>query len=177
MRVNRMTFTQPPPAPGAATTGVCPDCQLIMEVCTCRGRVAVLDRHTETIPAPTAGGGYGDWEDRDNQRGPERDETDTDFRRLVRQLVDEGDDRAAAAGRQARRTLKEMAPGTTRQPVLHLLTRPLTFTPTLPAAPAAGAACTRCEGTGGQTIDTSSDGVSRQHWQSCQPCGGTGVAR
>ncbi|MEV7657941.1 hypothetical protein AB0O39_27705 [Streptomyces anulatus] len=131
---------------------------------------------TRTRPANR--GGYGGMEDDDNRRGPERDETDTDlFRQLVRQLVDEGDDLAAAAGRQARRTLKEMAPGTTRQPVLHLLTRPLTFTPTAPAGPAAGAACTRCGGTGGQTIDTSSDGVSRQHWQSCQPCGGTGVAR
>ncbi|MFD4341780.1 hypothetical protein ACFWPP_31930 [Streptomyces anulatus] len=131
-----------------------------------------------TRTRPANGGGYGGMEDDDNRRGPERDETDTDlFRQLVRQLVDEGDDLAAAAGRQARRTLKEMDPGTTRQPVLHLLTRPLTFTPTAPAGPAAGAACTRCGGTGGQTIDTSSDGVSRRHRQSCQPCGGTGVAR
>ncbi|MEE1735468.1 hypothetical protein PUR49_02815 [Streptomyces sp. BE147] len=128
---------------------------------------------TRTRPANR--GGYGGMEDDDNRRGPERDETDTDlFRQLVRQLVDEGDDRAAAAGRQARRTFAEMHPGTTRQPVLQMLTRTVTFAP---SAPAAGATCTRCGGTGGQTIDTSSDGVSRQHWQSCQPCGGTGVAR
>lgn len=177
MRVNRMTFHQSPPERGAATTGVCPDCQLIMEVCTCRGGVSVLDRHTETIPAPTAGSGYGGMEDDDNRRGPERDETDTDlFRQLVRQLVAGGDDRAAAAGRQARRTLKEMAPGTALQPVLYL-TRPLTFTPTAPAGPVAGGQCTSCGGQGGKTVDTSSDGVTRQHWQSCQPCGGTGVAR
>ncbi|MBK3588656.1 hypothetical protein JHN49_35205 [Streptomyces sp. MBT57] len=83
---------------------------------------------------------------------------------------------AVAAGRQARRTLAQMAPGTTQQPVL-LMTRPLTFTPTAPAGPVAGRPCTSCQGAGGRTVDTSSDGVSRQHWQSCTPCGGTGVAR
>ncbi|MFD8477483.1 hypothetical protein ACFV2E_36425 [Streptomyces globisporus] len=147
-----------------------------MEVCTCRGGVAVLDQHTETIPAPTAGGGYGDWEDRDNQRGPERDETDTDlFRQLVRQLVDDGDDRAATAGRRARRTVKEMT-GQSLPPVLHM-TRPLTFTPTAPAGPVAGGQCTSCGGYGGKVVDTSDGTVTRQTWHSCIPCGGTGVAR
>ncbi|MEU9678722.1 hypothetical protein AB0D92_35160 [Streptomyces parvus] len=51
-----------------------------------------------------------------------RDETDR-FQQLVQQLVDDGDDRAAAAGRQARRTLQEMNPGYVRQPVL-ILHRP-----------------------------------------------------
>lgn len=37
--------------------------------------------------------------------------------------------------------------------------------------------CPSCGGTGGATVDTSSDGVTRQSWQSCQGCGGTGVAR
>lgn len=141
MRVNRMTFHQSPPARGAATTGVCPDCQLIMEVCTCWGGVAVLDQHTETIPAPTAGGGYGGWEDDDNQRGYERDETDQ-FNRLVQQLVADGDERAAVAGRGARRTLLEMDPGHDRQPVLQM-TRPLTFAPTASRA-GADDACILC---------------------------------
>ncbi|GGS24551.1 hypothetical protein GCM10010284_66860 [Streptomyces rubiginosohelvolus] len=58
----------------------------------------------------------------DNRRGFERDETDT-FQQLVQQLVVDGDDRAAAAGRRARRTLQEMYPGYERQPVL-ILHRP-----------------------------------------------------
>ncbi|MEU5416566.1 hypothetical protein [Streptomyces clavifer] len=41
---------------------------------------------------------------------------------------------------------------------------------------AANQACGSCSGTGGRVVDTSSDGVSRQHWQSCGACGGTGVA-
>ncbi|WTI92908.1 hypothetical protein OHB17_42330 (plasmid) [Streptomyces sp. NBC_00724] len=61
----------------------------------------------------------------DDGRGYERDETDR-FHRVVHQLVADGDDRAWAAGRRARRTLAEMVPGYTRQPVLHL-TRPLNF--------------------------------------------------
>lgn len=36
--------------------------------------------------------------------------------------------------------------------------------------------CTGCSGNGGQTIDTSSDGVIRQNWQTCQGCSGTGTA-
>ncbi|MEV7856504.1 hypothetical protein ACIPJO_34375 [Streptomyces sp. NPDC086993] len=58
----------------------------------------------------------------DNQRGPMPDETE--FHQLVRQLVADGDHRARSAGRHARRTLAEMAPGYVRQPVL-VLTRPL----------------------------------------------------
>lgn len=84
-------------------------------------------QNSMTRTRPINGGGYGGMEDDDNRRGPERDETDTDlFRQLVRQLVDDGDGRAAAAGRQARRTLEQMAPGYTRQPVLQLV-RPLVF--------------------------------------------------
>ncbi|MFI6143658.1 hypothetical protein ACIBCC_36390 [Streptomyces griseus] len=132
-------------------------------------------RCATTAPAPTAGGGYGGWEDDDNQRGYERDETDQ-FNRLVQQLVAEGDDRAAGAGRRARRTLAEMAPDQSRQPVLRL-TRPLTFTPTAQAGPVAGGACTSCSGVGGKVVDTSEGGVTRQTWHSCIPCGGTGVAR
>ncbi|MEU1798259.1 hypothetical protein [Streptomyces californicus] len=137
--------------------------------------VAVLDRPTPTVPAPAAAGGYGGWEDEDNQKGYERDETDT-FHQFVGRLVLGGDHRAAAAGRQARRTLAQIAPGATRQPVL-LLTRPLTFTPSAPAGPVAGGTCGSCNGAGGKTIDTSGDGVTRQHWQTCTSCSGTGVAR
>ncbi|WP_329043490.1 hypothetical protein OHT61_32250 (plasmid) [Streptomyces sp. NBC_00178] len=42
---------------------------------------------------------------------------------------------------------------------------------------AANQACGSCSGAGGWVVDTSSDGVSRQHWEPCSPCGGTGVAR
>ncbi|MFJ8563067.1 hypothetical protein ACIRD0_37540 [Streptomyces microflavus] len=156
-------------------TGTCPDCQVPFEDCRC-GVHPGLPRHQSDL-APMAGGRWGGMEDDDNRRGPERDETDTDlFRQLVGHLVADGDDRAAAAGRQARRTFAEMAPGTTRQPVLHL-TRPLTFTPTAPAGPMAGGPCTSCSGAGGRVVDTSEGGVTRQTWHSCSPCGGTGVAR
>ncbi|WP_331763427.1 hypothetical protein [Streptomyces anulatus] len=154
-----------------ALTGTCPDCQGNFETCRCTG-VATLAPRARTIGDNIR---REDDQSGDDGRGYERDETERAFQRLVQQLVVDGDDRAAAAGRRARRTLKDMN-GQSLPPVLQMLTRPLTFTPT-PAGPAAGAACTRCGGTGGQTIDTSSDGVSRQNWQSCQPCGGTGVAR
>ncbi|MEU5824899.1 hypothetical protein [Streptomyces sp. NPDC047803] len=71
-----------------------------------------------TIPAPS-NGLYDDMEDADNQRGLERDETDQ-FHQIVDHLVADGDSRARAAGRRARRTLTEMAPGYGRQPVLRL---------------------------------------------------------
>ncbi|ROQ65293.1 hypothetical protein EDD95_8156 [Streptomyces sp. CEV 2-1] len=103
----------------------------------------------------------------DDGRGYERDETDQ-YHQLVRQLVVTGDDRAQAAGRHARRTLTEMVPGFDRQPVLHM-TRQLTFR--------SNAACTSCGGQGGRMVDTSSDGVTRQNWQSCTACSGTGAAR
>lgn len=61
---------------------------------------------TRTIPAPS-NGLYSDMEDADNEKGPERDETDS-FHRLVRHLVADGDLRAAKAGRRARRTLAQM---------------------------------------------------------------------
>ncbi|MFC8705908.1 hypothetical protein ACFUIV_27535 [Streptomyces anulatus] len=99
---------------------VCPTCQLIMEACTCTG-VSQL-----TVLAPRAGVAdeIGDLDDRsDDGHGYERDETERCFRELVEQLVDDGDDRAAGAGRRARRTLQEMAPGYVRQPVL-ILHRP-----------------------------------------------------
>ncbi|MFE2498840.1 hypothetical protein [Streptomyces scopuliridis] len=61
------------------------------------------------------------------QREPGKTLTPDDvLRQLVGHLVAGGDQQAAAAGRHARRTLVEMAPGYSRQPVLRL-TRPLTF--------------------------------------------------
>lgn len=80
-------------------------------------------RMTRTIPTPSSGI-YDDMTEDDNKRGPERDETDRAFRELVKQLVDDGDDRAAVAGRRVRRTLQEMAPGHVCQPVL-ILHRPV----------------------------------------------------
>lgn len=35
--------------------------------------------------------------------------------------------------------------------------------------------CTTCQGRQGQVVDTSSNGVTRQNWQSCSPCNGTGM--
>ncbi|MEU4954329.1 hypothetical protein [Streptomyces lavendulae] len=61
---------------------------------------------TRAIPAPS-NGLYDDMEDTDNEKGPERDETDN-FHQLVRHLVADGDLRAAKAGRRARRTLAQM---------------------------------------------------------------------
>ncbi|MFI1786212.1 hypothetical protein [Streptomyces rubiginosohelvolus] len=116
-----MTFHQSPPARGAATT--------------------VLDRRAESGPALAAAGGYGGWEDEDNQRGYERDETDH-LHQVVRRLTDDGDSRARAAGRHARRTYAEMAPGQTRQPVLQM-TRQLTFTPSV-SSKSADDACVLC---------------------------------
>jgi hypothetical protein len=49
-------------------------------------------------------------EDEGNPRGPKRDDSEQ-FHRLVRHLVADGDDRAARAGRRARRTLREMRVG------------------------------------------------------------------
>ncbi|MYQ82698.1 MULTISPECIES: hypothetical protein [unclassified Streptomyces] len=58
-----------------------------------------------------------------NGSGYERDETDTSFRQLVSRLVVDGDDRARAASRCARRTYADMVPGAyDRQPVLHMTT-------------------------------------------------------
>ncbi|WP_241565790.1 hypothetical protein [Streptomyces sp. ZL-24] len=65
--------------------------------------------------------------------------------RLVQQLVADGDRRARTAGRQAPRTLQEMAPGLDRQPVLRMVDRPVSFTPTSSKAGAgADDACVLC---------------------------------
>ncbi|MFE9700548.1 hypothetical protein [Streptomyces sp. NPDC006270] len=101
-------------APSDALTGTCPTCRGSFETCRCTG-VALL--------APPRAGLADDMTEDDNGRGFERDETDRCFRQLVHHLVADGDDRAAMAGRRARRTLQEMAPGYTRQPVL-ILHRP-----------------------------------------------------
>ncbi|WUH72172.1 hypothetical protein OHB13_38265 (plasmid) [Streptomyces sp. NBC_00440] len=94
-----------------SATGTCPVCHGTFETCRCKsrlvGRAGIAD----------------DIRREDDSRGYERDEADQ-FHQLVDRLVVTGDDRARAAGRRARRTLAEMAPGYTRQPILRL-TRPL----------------------------------------------------
>ncbi|MFJ8982640.1 hypothetical protein [Streptomyces sp. NPDC102282] len=88
-----------------------------------------------------------DEERKDNQRGYERDETDQ-VHQLVHRLVADGDTRAESAGRHARRTLAEMAPGYQRQPVL-LLTRALSYRSSAAPAPAVNSGqlqCDRCQG-------------------------------
>ncbi|MFE7060486.1 hypothetical protein ACFVAO_35345 [Streptomyces californicus] len=157
----------------ARVASTCPVCEGTFETCRCTGGVAPLGRPragvADDIRREDDRGGH-------DGRGYERDETDRFHQLLVRQLTAEGDGLAAAAGRQARRTFAQMAPGTTRQPVL-LMTRPLIFTPSVPAGPVAGRACGDCGGAGGKSVDTSGGGVSRQHWQTCTSCSGTGVAR
>jgi hypothetical protein len=78
--------------------------------------------------------------------GIRREETDQ-LHQLVDHLVADGDDRARAAGRRARRTLTEMAPGYTRQPVL-LLTRPLQMRAADDACPICGYWTCRCGSAG-----------------------------
>ncbi|WP_327372309.1 hypothetical protein [Streptomyces sp. NBC_01217] len=108
---------------------------------------------TITILSPNAGK-IDDIRREDDDRGYERDETDQ-FQRLGTLLLRETDARIPT-GRRAPRTLPEM------RARINI---------------AANQACQSCGGTGGQVVDTSSDGVSRQHWQTCQACGGSGVAR
>ncbi|MGW7402054.1 hypothetical protein ACWGH7_36985 [Streptomyces cyaneofuscatus] len=116
-----------------SATGTCPNC----EGCSCGIRPGLS--HHQSRLAPVAWGGM---EDDDNRRGYERDETDTSYDQLVGRLVADGDRRAVTAGRRARRTLAEMAPGQTRQPVLRM-TRQLTFAPTAAKA-GADDACVLC---------------------------------
>ncbi|WP_053563189.1 hypothetical protein [Streptomyces sp. CFMR 7] len=134
-----MTTATLPTRPSA--TGTCPNCEGSFETCSC-GASPRLPRQ-ELNSGPSAGL-YDDREDADNRKGPERDETDR-YHRLVRQLVVDGDRRARRAGRQAPRTLQQMAPGLDRQPVLRMVDRPLSFTPTSSKAGAgADDACVLC---------------------------------
>ncbi|MEU9496835.1 hypothetical protein AB0D56_32615 [Streptomyces sp. NPDC048209] len=107
-------------------------------------RAGLTGRMSTTTPVPRAGW-LEDQERDDNHRVFERDETDNAFRQLVHRLAVDGDARARSAGRQARRTLAEMAPGYQRQPVL-LLTRPLTFRSADDACPLCGYWTCRCGG-------------------------------
>lgn len=99
---------------------------------------------TLTLPMAPRAGGIDDIRREDDARDYERDETDQ-FHQLVENLVADGDTRARAAGRRARRTLTEMAPGYDRQPVLQL-TRPLTFRSADDACPLCGYWTCRCGG-------------------------------
>ncbi|RLV64249.1 hypothetical protein STAN_7069 [Streptomyces sp. CBMAI 2042] len=109
-----------------SATGTCPRCEGNVETCRCGVRPG-LPHHRSGL-ALVAEGGWGGMEDDDNRRGYERDETDTSYHELVGRLAADGDRRAAIAGRRARRTFAEMAPGQTRQRVLRM-TRQLTFAP------------------------------------------------
>ncbi|WP_326701874.1 hypothetical protein OG909_32750 (plasmid) [Streptomyces sp. NBC_01754] len=141
-------------------TGTCPTCGGNFETCRCTGLTPL---------APQAGW-LEDMEDNDNQRGPERDETDTSFRELVDRLVDDGDARAQAAGRRARRTLAEMAPGYTRQPILHL-TRPPAFRSEDDRCPLCE--CWRCRcGSGVAPVPTDHPCAARNPEYACGICGG-----
>ncbi|MEU1126725.1 hypothetical protein ABZ371_24910 [Streptomyces sp. NPDC005899] len=131
-------------------TGMCPTCGGNFETCRCTGAVP---------PVPHA----------------ERDETDSAFHQLVGRLVTDGDTRAESVGRQARRTLAEMAPGYERQPVL-LLTRPLTFRSANDACPLCGYWTCRCgavapapQSTGQVQCDTCGTWFGYAGW-TCSAC-------
>ncbi|WP_199863317.1 hypothetical protein [Streptomyces sp. CB00316] len=122
----------------ACAGSTCPICEGNFETCRCTGATPLSSPRAgvaDDIRREDDRGGH-------DGRGYERDETDRAFRDLVEQLVADGDDRAATAGRRARRTLAEMAPGQTRQPVLRM-TRELTFVPTASKA-GADDACVLC---------------------------------
>jgi DnaJ-class molecular chaperone len=36
--------------------------------------------------------------------------------------------------------------------------------------------CNTCQGAGGRTVDTSSNGIRRQNWKTCGTCHGSGTA-
>ncbi|WP_234310633.1 MULTISPECIES: hypothetical protein [unclassified Streptomyces] len=105
----------------ARAGSTCPICEGNFETCRCTGATP--------LGSPRAGVADDIRREDDRSghdgRGYERDETDRCFQQLVEQLVADGDTRAAVAGRRARRTLQEMAPGYVRQPVLNLLHRPV----------------------------------------------------
>ncbi|MFH8873132.1 hypothetical protein [Streptomyces griseus] len=129
-------MTRTIPAPAAST---CPVCKGNWEDCRCSG-VARLGRPragvADDIRREDDHGGH-------DGRGYERDETDQ-FHQVVRRLTYGGDRRAAVAGRRARRTLAEMAPGQSRQPVLRMVDRPFVFLPTTAARSGADDACVLC---------------------------------
>lgn len=87
-----MTTTVTLTAPAAEATGRCPDCDGTFETCTCTGIAQRL-----SFLAPRAGiddiGREDDQSGHDGS-GYERDETDTGFHQVVRQLVVDGDTRA-----------------------------------------------------------------------------------
>ncbi|WP_236246851.1 hypothetical protein [Streptomyces sp. CC210A] len=69
------------------------------------------------VPAAPRAGIIDDIEREDTARGLEPDDAAA-FHRLVRHLVVDGDRRARLAGRRARRTFAEMAPGRSRARLL-----------------------------------------------------------
>lgn len=103
----KISMTQPQQPVGAAT---CPECSGSFETCTCGVRPGILQAGLDDVIKRI--------EEEDNEDGPSYV-----VRKLVQHLVADGDARALGAGRQARRTLDQMMPGYTRQPVL-ILHRP-----------------------------------------------------
>ncbi|WP_435059735.1 hypothetical protein [Streptomyces sp. bgisy060] len=105
-----------------------------------------------TLAIPTSAFGR----DRNDESGPERDETSSRQRlgSLLRRMTAEADARIPAE-RRAPRTAAERRARINR---------------------AAGRACRACEGAGGTVTETSAAGVTRRSWHSCQSCKGTGTS-
>ncbi|WP_435191310.1 hypothetical protein [Streptomyces sp. bgisy126] len=94
-----------------AATGTCPTCSGTFETCRCGVRPGLAVR------AGSAKEIAKDMERDDNGRGYER-EPEARFHALLKDLVADGDRRARAVGRPARRTREQMMPGHQRPELL-----------------------------------------------------------
>ncbi|MCX4554272.1 WhiB family transcriptional regulator [Streptomyces sp. NBC_01500] len=129
-----------------------------------RARTGWVAGGTTTMSLTPRAGIVDDIEREDDRKGYEPEDA---FHQLVARLVADDDACARTAGRQARRTLAQMAPGYTRQPVLRMTSARIVFDTVR--------TCSSCFGQGGRMVETGSDGVTCQRWVTCQPCRGTGL--
>ncbi|MEW1699453.1 hypothetical protein [Streptomyces sp. NPDC091278] len=109
----RISIAHPTPT----LTGNCPDCSGSFETCRCGTRPQLGAARTLL---PVQAGIADDIEREDEAKGLEPYDDLAALHQLVRHLVADGDHRAQQKDVRARRTLGEMAPGHTRQPLLTL---------------------------------------------------------
>ncbi|MDV9189779.1 hypothetical protein R6L23_16410 [Streptomyces sp. SR27] len=102
--------------PAPSLTGNCTRCGGSFETCRCGDR----PQNGGTLPLPPVRAGViDDIHEEDEAKGYEHEELHR-FHELVKDLVADSDRRAQRAALQARRSLGEMDPGYTRQPLLTL---------------------------------------------------------
>ncbi|MFE3074180.1 hypothetical protein [Streptomyces sp. NPDC059247] len=111
-----MTLSMTHPAP--SLTGNCCSCGGPFESCRCGARPQTGGGALPLLPFQS--GTVDDIHDEDEATGLEPYDDLAALHQLVRRLVTDGDHRAQRADRRARRTLGEMVPGHTRQPLLTL---------------------------------------------------------